>query len=529
MVLFSATTRWHDILEVHCIRGRRAISLANSYMSFRACVLSLRLTTRLLPGELPASSFLALQRRNHTVADTGNQAMEAIKSTIAENFGGAAHSLAKPEHHFDIEKDIPDLTDKVAVITGGSEGIGYAAGFMMLKNNLSKLFIISVSKEVIDGALKDISEKLGAEYAKKVVWLECDMGDLPNVAELSKTISESTDRVDILCLNAARGIMTYQLTEDGLDRHMQVNHIGHVTLCSHLMPLLKKTAEKGTVRIQAQSSNAHQGTPSDCKFASIDEMNQDLGPNGQYGRSKLAQALYMRYLAAHLSTSHPNILANATHPGFVETKMSQEDIHGKYSLSLGPCVRLYGRPLLSDYCMKSLSGGKQSRDSSIVLLRGTITAKETLGALCSAVQITLPPYWCLKSSSCFDCLDQPTLFVDPHISAHMLTRDHRTVSNSRIRHERRNKSLQKGSVDGSSQYIIRGNQDRKHRGVHLSPSNSRARQSNDAGCTARRAADESDRPDRERKMGVAERGKGMPSQSVLDVLMLSTGHNSIWY
>lgn len=315
------------------------------------------------PYGLQLDSFLAnflhhpsspIRRRTHTVADTGNQAMEAIRSTIAENFGGAAHSLAKPEHQFDIEKDIPDLTDKVAVITGGSEGIGYAAGFMMLKNNLSKLFVISVSKEVIDGAIKDISEKLGTEYSKKVVWLECDMGDLPKVAEISKSISESTDRVDILCLNAARGIMTYQLTEDGLDRHMQVNHIGHVTLCSHLMPLLKKTAEKGTVRIQAQSSNAHQGTPSDCKFASIDEMNQDLGPNGQYGRSKLAQALYMRYLAAHLSDSHPNILANATHPGFVETKMSQEDIHEPYPI-LGYGMSVGINPFKKDQWMGATS------------------------------------------------------------------------------------------------------------------------------------------------------------------------------
>lgn len=258
--------------------------------------------------------------------------MEAIKNTIAENFGGAAHCLAKPEHQFDIEKDIPDLSGKVAVITGGSEGIGYAAGFVMLKNNLSKLFIISMHQKVVEGALKDISEKLGPQYAQKVVWLQCDMGDWPAVVKTAKTISEQTERLDMLCLNAARGIMTYQLTDYGLDRHMAVNHVGHVTLCSHLLPILKKTAENGTVRIQAQSSNAHQATPSDCKFESLEEMNQDLGPNGQYGRSKLASALYMRYLAAHLSTIYPNILANATHPGFVETRMSVEDIHEPYPI-----------------------------------------------------------------------------------------------------------------------------------------------------------------------------------------------------
>lgn len=117
--------------------------------------------------------------------------------------------------------------------------------------------------------------------------------------------------------------------------------MGHVILTSHLLPTWKKTAAEGNkVRIVYQSSNAHQGSPSDTKFASLDELNQDLGPNGLYGRSKLAELLYARYLARHLTTSHPNILANATHPGIVETKMSKTDIHeafpiGGYAMSVG--------------------------------------------------------------------------------------------------------------------------------------------------------------------------------------------------
>lgn len=109
--------------------------------------------------------------------------------------------------------------------------------------------------------------------------------------------------------------------------------MGHVILTSHLLPILKATASKGdTVRIANMASNAHQATPSSCKFESLDELNQDLGPNGQYGRSKLAAILYSRYLNKHLTSAHPNILANAMHPGFVDTKMSREDIHEPYPL-----------------------------------------------------------------------------------------------------------------------------------------------------------------------------------------------------
>ena len=58
----------------------------------------------------------------------------------------------------------------------------------------------------------------------------------------------------------------------------------------------------------------------------------NLGANGQYGISKLANILYSRYLARHLSSAQPRILVNATHPGFVRTKMSVEDIHEPFPL-----------------------------------------------------------------------------------------------------------------------------------------------------------------------------------------------------
>ena len=276
--------------------------------------------------------------------------MDAVRNTLAENLGGAAHSLAKPEHQFDIDKDVPSQEGKVAVITGGSEGIGYAAAFTLLKHHLSKLFIVSMSQEVVNGALKDITDKLGAEYASKVVFVQCDMGDWPAAAQAATTIASQTDRLDILVLNAARGIMTYQLTDYGVDRHMAVNHVGHVVLTSHLLPLLKSTAASSsgtTVRISIQASNAHEMAPKDTKFASLDELNTDLGPNPLYGRSKLAAILYARYLTRHLHTTHSNILINATHPGIVETKMSSQDIHEPYPLA-GYGMSVLMKPLKKD-------------------------------------------------------------------------------------------------------------------------------------------------------------------------------------
>ena len=160
------------------------------------------------------------------------------------------------------------------------------------------------------------------------------MSDWKHVAKVATDISKETDRLDILVNNAARGIMTYQLTDYGVDRHMAVNHMGHVILTSHLLPLLKKTADSGSkVHIVNTASNAHESVPKDCQFKSIDDLNKDLGPMPQYGRAKLTAILYSKYLNRHVTKEHPNLLANAIHPGVVKTKMSEEDIFEPYPLA----------------------------------------------------------------------------------------------------------------------------------------------------------------------------------------------------
>ncbi|KZV74917.1 NAD(P)-binding protein [Peniophora sp. CONT] len=262
--------------------------------------------------------------------------MDTIKTTLAENITGA-HGLAPKGSQFSLEEfsleEVPDQTGKVALVTGGSEGIGYGCTHTLLSKNISKLFIISQSSDVIDKALDAIREELGPAAADKVVWLQCDLSDWKKTAEAAFEVTSKTDRLDVLILNAARGIMTAQKDAHGVDLHMAINHIGHVALTSHLLPLLKKTASSGNkVRIVTLGSNAHQLTPKETRFDSLEELNKDFGPNPQYGRSKLAQMLYARYLADHLRSSDPNVLVNTIHPGIVDTKQTNEHIHEAYPL-----------------------------------------------------------------------------------------------------------------------------------------------------------------------------------------------------
>ena len=148
------------------------------------------------------------------------EAMQAIKQTIAQNLGSdETHKLVPEDQQFELDQT-PSLEGKVAVITGGSEGIGYGVSHTFLSKGISKLFILSVSKDVIDGALDAIKQEMGEEAANKVTWLQCDLADWHAVKETADKIASSTDRLDILVNNAARGIMTYQLTNYGVDRHV---------------------------------------------------------------------------------------------------------------------------------------------------------------------------------------------------------------------------------------------------------------------------------------------------------------------
>lgn len=156
--------------------------------------------------------------------------METIKQTVAQNLGvSGAHDLVSKDQQFALE-ETPDLSGKVAVVTGGSEGVGYGVTHTLLSHNIAKLFILSVSEDVVNGSLKAIEEEMGESVAKKVTWLQCDLADWKKTKQTADRIAKSTDRIDILVNNAGRGIMTYQTTEYGVDRHVRYSSLSSCLL-----------------------------------------------------------------------------------------------------------------------------------------------------------------------------------------------------------------------------------------------------------------------------------------------------------
>src|ERR1041385_7719988 len=95
----------------------------------------------------------------------------------------------------------PNIQDKVAVVTGGSRGIGYAIANALLENGASVL-ICSRQKESLERAVQSLRKKAGSKIAGMAA-------DVRNLSEVEKTMTSAAHEfggIDILVNNAGIGI-----------------------------------------------------------------------------------------------------------------------------------------------------------------------------------------------------------------------------------------------------------------------------------------------------------------------------------
>ncbi|KQT20868.1 short-chain dehydrogenase [Chryseobacterium sp. Leaf404] len=124
------------------------------------------------------------------------------------------------------------LKDKVAVITGGTTGIGFAT---------AQAFINAEAKVWITGRTADKLEKAAAEInSPNLKTVTSDTSKLEEISILEKAIAESGHKIDVLFLNA--GIGTFkgieQMTEEDFDGQFNTNVKGHFFTLQKLIPHL---------------------------------------------------------------------------------------------------------------------------------------------------------------------------------------------------------------------------------------------------------------------------------------------------
>ena len=207
-------------------------------------------------------------------------------------------------------KDLFSIEGKVALVTGGSRGIGemIAAGFLA---NGAKVYISSRKADVCDATAGRLQEEFGSEC----ISLPADQSNMEGCEKLASEIADREDKLDILVNNAgvSWGAPIDEFPENGWDKVFDTNVKGVFFLTQKLLPQLRAS---GTAEDPAPVIN----------IGSIDGIKNPVFETFSYGPSKAAVHHLTRGLALHLTKE--NIIVNAIAPGPFPTWMLSTGVGG---------------------------------------------------------------------------------------------------------------------------------------------------------------------------------------------------------
>jgi NAD(P)-dependent dehydrogenase (short-subunit alcohol dehydrogenase family) len=152
---------------------------------------------------------------------------------------------------------VPDLTGKLAVVTGASDGIGLGLAVRLAQAGAE--LVLPVHNPAKGNAA--VTRIRSAAPGAMVSLRELDLASSESVAELADKLNADGRPVDILVNNA--GLMTpatRHTTADGLELQFGTNHIGHLALVGRILPLLRAgRARVTTTSSQGQSRRTPEG------------------------------------------------------------------------------------------------------------------------------------------------------------------------------------------------------------------------------------------------------------------------------
>ncbi|QQE10828.1 SDR family NAD(P)-dependent oxidoreductase [Planctomycetota bacterium] len=235
--------------------------------------------------------------------------------------------------------DIPNLTGKVAIVTGGNIGLGFESTYQLAKNG-AHVIIACRSTEKGEAAIAKIKTQLPQASLQTI---PLDLISAKSIEDFATTFTNQHDRLGILLNNA--GVVNLEhltRTPEGHEMHMATNHFGHFALTGLLYPTILKTENARVVTVS--SGAAKWG---EIQFDDLDWTTRPYSRVKSYGDSKLANLLFMIELQKHFENKGVSAISLSAHPGLTGTERQQTiGIGGKLSKWLASPVKSGVRPQL---------------------------------------------------------------------------------------------------------------------------------------------------------------------------------------
>jgi len=194
------------------------------------------------------------------------------------------------------------------VITGATGGLGFETARVLCHAG-AKVIIAGRNRSKGEAALRSILAECPSAL---VCFEELDLASLTSVANFSDRLISAGKPLDVLINNA--GVMALpsrQCTDDGFERQIGVNYLGHFALTGRLLPLLRRGQAP---RVVSVSSVAHRMGRIDLEDL---QSEQSYNPERVYAQSKLAVLMFALELQRRSDAFNWELVSVGAHPGWV--------------------------------------------------------------------------------------------------------------------------------------------------------------------------------------------------------------------
>lgn len=205
------------------------------------------------------------------------------------------------------------MSGKTVLVTGATNGIGYIAACELARKG-AQTVLVSRNAEKCAVTVAKIKNETGNN---QVEFIAADLSTKAGVQEAAHEFKKRHTRLDVLLNNAGAMFMSRQVSSDGIEMTIALNHLNYFHLTILLLDVLKAS---GPARIVSVSSDAHRNGK-----INFDDIQLEKGYSGMkaYSQSKLANVLFTYEMARKLEGS--KVTANALHPGFVDTGFAKNN------------------------------------------------------------------------------------------------------------------------------------------------------------------------------------------------------------